>query len=415
MRFSTGLSAIADTALAIRHACEQVAVSLRDDGDQGVDLALVFFSSHHIPKADEIALTLTAALDPQVVLGVCGDGVLAGGQELDKGPGIAVMAARLPGVTLKTFTTDEMPLPDGSEASRAGLEACIGAGPDLRAVLMLADPFSVPLVQLLPALSRAKGPSATLLGGMASGGKKAESHAMILNGEVRRSGAIGVSLSGAIRVDAAVSQGCRPFGPLMVVTKAKGNLIFELGGKPALDAMQEAVNELGEGARQALANGLFVGRVINEYKDRFGRNDFLIRGIAGVAADRGAVAVNELIKVGQTIRLHVLDAATARQDLAMVMDAQALHDKPRGALVITSRERGEKLFQERGVDSRGVYRPFVQPSGGEELARGGTRIDPSSPPPFALAGFFAAGEIGPVGPESFMHHHAACVALFREA
>ncbi|MCC7406585.1 MAG: hypothetical protein IT442_00840, partial [Phycisphaeraceae bacterium] len=32
---------------------------------------------------------------------------------------------------------------------------------------------------------------------------------------------------------------------------------------------------------------------------------------------------------------------------------------------------------------------------------------------FPLAGFFAAGEIGPIGPRSFLHAHTATLALFR--
>src|SRR6185369_1525886 len=102
-------------------------------------------------------------------------------------------------------------------------------------------------------------------------------NALVLNDRVFRSGGVGLSLRGNLHVDTVVSQGCRPFGPTMVVTKAKGNLILELGGRAALEVAQEAVTGLGEQARQLLAGGLFIGRVIDEYKGRFGRNDFLIR------------------------------------------------------------------------------------------------------------------------------------------
>jgi small ligand-binding sensory domain FIST len=30
-----------------------------------------------------------------------------------------------------------------------------------------------------------------------------------------------------------------------------------------------------------------------------------------------------------------------------------------------------------------------------------------------LAGFFCAGEIGPIGRENYLHGHTACLAIFR--
>src|SRR6185436_1953564 len=173
----------------------------------------------------------------------------------------------------------------------------VGASEDLQMTMLLADPFSVPLVNLIPALNRARvrkrgsGAAAgggTIFGGMASASSKPGGNALVLNDRVLRSGGVGLSLKGKIHVDTVVSQGCRPFGPTMVVTKAKGNMIFELGGKPSIDAVQEAVETLGEQYRQALAGGLFVGRVIDEYKGRFGRNDFLISNVIGVDPNRGA-------------------------------------------------------------------------------------------------------------------------------
>lgn len=103
-----------------------------------------------------------------------------------------------------------------------------------------------------------------------------------------------------------------------MITKARGNIIFELGGRPALRVLQEAVAELSEEQRAKLPGGPFIGRVINEYKERFGRSDYLIRTVMGFDPNTGAVAVGDLVRVGQTIRFHARDAQTASEDLALL-------------------------------------------------------------------------------------------------
>jgi small ligand-binding sensory domain FIST len=192
-------------------------------------------------------------------------------------------------------------------------------------------------------------------------------------------------------------------------------MIFELGGKPSIDAVQEAVEALGEQYRQALAGGLFIGRVIDEYKSRFGRNDFLISNVIGVDPGRGAIGVAGLVRVGQTIRLHVRDSVTASEDLALLLDAQKLYDKPKGALLVTCNGRGKNMFTASDHDAAAVAKAFSNSPGGEELSKPGLVIDPAAESPIPLAGFFAAGEIGPIGEESFVHGHTACLALFRDA
>jgi small ligand-binding sensory domain FIST len=221
-----------------------------------------------------------------------------------------------------------------------------------------------------------------------------------------------VSLRGPVRVDTVVSQGCRGFGPTIVITKARKNVILEMGGKRALDVVRECVEALPADDKPLLERGLFIGRVINEYKDRFGRDDFLIRNVLGVDENQGAVAINELVRVGQTIRFHVRDARTADEDLAMLLDAQQLREPPLGGVLITCNGRGSRLFDRPHHDAAAVVKAFSPGRGGEVLAKGGEEIDPEGPV-LPLAGFFAAGEIGPVGDQSYLHGQTAVLALFR--
>jgi small ligand-binding sensory domain FIST len=250
------------------------------------------------------------------------------------------------------------------------------------------------------------------VGGMASGGTSPGGNALILDDRVHRSGLVGVSLRGAVRVDTVVSQGCRSVGSTLIVTKARKNVVLGLGGRPALQVVRELVEELPEDDKKLLEKGLFLGIVINEYKDRFGRDDFLIRNVVGVDEHHDAVALNAMVRVGQTVRFHLRDAKTADEDLALLLDAQQLRDPPLGAMLVTCNSRGSRLFDSPHHDASMVTRAFSSTPAGEELARGGEPITAQAPS-LPLAGFFANGEIGPVGAESYLHAHSACLTLFR--
>jgi small ligand-binding sensory domain FIST len=410
-RLAAGLSGNPDAARAAEQVCAQCADGL---GAGSTDLAMVFATSHHVGNLEAVARIIRHELRVDCLVGVSTEGAIGGRSELERSPGVSLLAARLPGVSLTPFTGDELMPYDQSPEGLAKVSRAMGADESLRAAFVFADPFSVPMMNLLPVLNRARaeGRIGTIIGGMASAGSTPGSNALILDGGVHRSGLVGVSLRGPVRVDTVVSQGCRGFGPTIVITKARKNVILELGGKRALDVVRECVEALPADDKPLLERGLFIGRVINEYKDRFGRDDFLIRNVLGVDENQGAVAINELVRVGQTIRFHVRDARTADEDLAMLLDAQQLREPPLGGVLITCNGRGSRLFDRPHHDAAAVVKAFSPGRGGEVLAKGGEEIDPEGPV-LPLAGFFAAGEIGPVGDQSYLHGQTAVLALFR--
>lgn len=424
--FAAGLSTAPDTATAIRQACEQAGASLAGaaaSGPRTADLVLLFFSTHHRAGIEEIETVARRTLQPGCLIALSAESVIGGAAEIERSPGISVLAASLPGVTVTPFTTDGLiPTDDSPDGIETIAEVC-GLDAAARASFFFADPFSVPMVKFLPAFNRArklrtdvaKGrESPVLLGGMVSGGRSPGDNVLLLNDSMTHSGAVGVTLSGPIVVDCVVSQGCRPFGPTVVITKAKGNVILELAGRPTPDVLREAIESLGDSAQERLGDGLFVGRVVNEYKERFGRNDFLIRNVVGLDGSTGGIAVADLVKIGQTVRFHVRDRATASEDLAMLMDVQRLYDRPDGALIISCNGRGQRLFGRPHNDAATVARAFASPTDGAAKAKPGSEISAETPlSTVPTAGFFASGEIGPIGDDSFIHAHTACVGLFR--
>lgn len=397
-------------------ACDQVFETLAGSPD----LVMMFLSPHHVEQSVEATRIARQRFGDVPIIGVSGQGVIAGGAEIERTPAVAILAATLPGVRVSAFTDDDLPVVESPQEAEAQWTGRMGLAGDSRVVVLFADPTSVPMMTLLPwfnaAAEKAGDPKVgrvQVVGGMAAASTKPGANAIILNDRVRRHGLVGVTISGRIHVDTVLSQGCKPFGPTMVVTKSHRNLIFELGGKPALEAMQEVVGELSEAERESLQQGMFVGMVIDEHKPRFGRNDFLMRAVLGADPQRKAVAVADFPKVGQTVRLHMRDARTAEEDLALLMDAQKLYDPPVGSLLITCNGRGERMFGQPHHDASAVERAFA-PQRGEARSAAGKIVSPAADAAIPQAGFFAAGEVGPIGGRSFLHGHTACCVLFRE-
>jgi small ligand-binding sensory domain FIST len=174
------------------------------------------------------------------------------------------------------------------------------------------------------------------------------------------------------------------------VTEAQQNIILKLGGRPALEKLKELMEGLNDRDREVFQNGPHLGRVINEYQDSFGRGDFLVRNLIGIDPQHGAIAVGDLIRPGQTVQFHARDADAADEDLRAMLEGRSAE----AALLFTCNGRGTRLFDERNHDISVLH---------DQLGD------------IPTAGFFAAGEIGPVGSRNFLHGFTATMLLFQSA
>jgi small ligand-binding sensory domain FIST len=216
---------------------------------------------------------------------------------------------------------------------------------------------------------------------------------LFLDGQVLSEGAVGAYLPHA-EIHPLVSQGCRPVGEPFTVTAAEGNLVQELGGRAAMTRLQDLAVSLTGRDRELLSQGVLAGIVMNEYGGERHQGDFLIRGILGVEPETGALAVGDEVEVGQTLQFHIRDADSADRDLQRILEqeAAALGGRPpAGALLFTCNGRGSRMFDEPDHDARLLAKMLGD---------------------IPVAGFFCAGELGPVGGQNYLHTFTASIALF---
>ena len=387
MRFASAVSRERDAARAGRALVDETRVGL---GDGPVDLACLFFSSHYAPQADTLCAAVRDGLNPTVLLGCTGEGIIGGQEEIEVAAAATLWTARIPGVSL-TPLRPSFGEEEGTIAPEGWFEA-LEEPADRPFLLLLADPFSTPVSALLGDLAD-RVPGASAIGGLAGGGHDLGENRMILNDAVYGDGLVGVAVSGPVGIRTVVSQGCRPIGERYVVTKAENNVIQELGGRPAIELLQSVFESLSSEERRLAHEALHIGIVTDEHRNRFGRGDFLVRNLIGVDRETGSLAVGDHLREGQTVQFHVRDARTATEDLHLLLAADRARycSRPKGALLFSCCGRGRGLFGRPHHDISVLH---------ERLGD------------IPIAGFFAQGEIGPVGGTNFLHGYTASVALF---
>jgi small ligand-binding sensory domain FIST len=299
--------------------------------------------------------------------------------------------ARLPDVDIEPVQLSFETTPDGGTIL-GWPDSLLDGWPAEACLLLLGEPFSFP-VELLLEQANQQHPDATLVGGMASGGTTPGENRLLLGRHAIDRGAVGAMISGPIRVRTIVSQGCRPIGEPFVITRAERNIVHQLGGRPAVEQLETLFASLPTRDQELVNRGLHLGRVVDEYRDRFEQGDFLVRNVMGIEPESGGVVVGDYLRVGQTVQFHVRDWQTADAELRQLLAAgrRGIASPSRGALMFTCNGRGTRLFPQPHHDAAAV---------GEALGN------------IPLAGFFAAGEIGPVGGKNFLHGFTASIALF---
>lgn len=382
--FASALSHKTDTEAAVRDLADAVRAQL----DRAhVELAFVFFSPHHTKKADLVATMIREELSIDVCLGCSGEGVIADHEEFETAPALALWVASLPQVRVTPLrmafsqTQDQIQMAGWPEPST-----------EPSTFLLLADPFTTPVHDVLSVMAD-RYPNGRAVGGLCGGGHGPGENRLVRNTDVFDGGVVGVQLSGPIAVRTVISQGCCPIGERYVVTRAEQNMIYELGGQPAVRRLQEVFESLEGTQRRDAHRALHIGIAIDEHRSRFERGDFLVRNLVGADQQSGGLAIGDLVQEGQTIQFQLRDAQSASDDLHVLLAAdRAKHPNPAlGALLFSCCGRGEGLFGRAHHDSTVVQ---------ERMG------------PIPVAGFFAQGEIGPVGGRNFLHGYTASVAVF---
>ena len=364
-------------------AASAVCTDLQPAEGKAPDLALIFVDGRFEAHYEAIIQMIQERLRPAHLIGCSGHGVIGPGLEAEETPAISCTVFDLPGVALRSLAI----VP--GETVDDDLAILEGDAPNTW--LLFADPFSLDTEHLVEAL-RERRPQIVLIGGMASAAAQAAGTAVFLDQRVLRRGAAILGLGG-VAVRSVVAQGAEPIGQPWTITDCEENLVKTIGLRPALTVLRETLHALDPATMERAQRNLLVGLAMDEYRDEFGRGDYLIRNIQGADPESGAIAINAIARIGQTFQFQFRDTAAADADLRQhLADFRTAYpdETVLGALLCSCNGRGRGLFGTPDHDAAALAAAFG---------------------PVPTAGFFCNGEIGPVGGKNFLHGFTASIAL----
>ena len=356
-----------------------------------VSVGFVFMSPRFFPHARETLEILRVHAQIPLLLGCSSQGLIANAMEVEEEAGLVLALHHLAGAELNAVRFTQQQVAECTNPAYWHAETGVGAKSG-NGWLAFADPFSLDAETWLKQWNEAYAPQ-PILGGLASGASERTTQ-VYLNGDVFEDGGVALSVGGELRLQGVISQGCTPIGETWTITQAEGNIIWQIGNRPAYQRLVDTFEQLPPGVQQEARGNIFVGLVINEYLEEFRRGDFLVRNLIGGDPASGALAVGALPRQGQTLQFQRRDANAATEDMGEMLaraGQELAGGEVLGGVLCCCNGRGHGLFGEPSHDARMVQNQLG---------------------PLGLSGFFCNGEIGPVGARNFLHGYTASLALF---
>jgi small ligand-binding sensory domain FIST len=399
------------TRPSLEAAVTEVVDRLKQSLSASVDLGIVFVSSSFASDYPRLIPLILERLPMSVLIGCSGAGIVgmnAEGKAVESEGNIALSltVASLPGIEVHPFRilSKELPDPDSSPDTWIDL---VGVDPEKQPhFILLAEPFSSKINELLAGLDFAY-PGSIKIGGLSSVSSMMAQPSLFYHAKdfaednLNPEGIVGVALSGNISIEAIVAQGCRPIGSIYQIDRSERNIVSSLtdieqnsNSCVPLDLLRDLVNSLNESDRELVETSLFVGVARDEFKMQLGQGDFLIRNLLGVDPNTGAIAIGDRIRPGQRIQFHLRDANASARDLEILLEKYRSQTEKSavGTLMFSCIGRGKGLYGQSNFDSELFCRYVCNTS---------------------LSGFFGNGEIGPVGGSTFLHGYTSAFGILR--
>jgi small ligand-binding sensory domain FIST len=362
IRAGVGFSAGLDGPAAVEQAASAALA-----GAGGADLAILFATPAFPAGVDLLLAAAVDALGTAAVVGASAHGVFGAGNECENQASVSIMA--LTGIEAEPFLISDA----RGDESQIGVEiaARIPGGPrreDL--VVVLPDP-RLDTGALVRGLDSALRPAHVVGAGAAD--PFSNSPAQWVGRQVESESVAGVVLRGSgVRV--GVTQACSPTTETLTVTRARGNWVLELDGRPALDVYREAaLGPLADDLQRAAA---FVLVALPSDPDAsLLPGSYRVRHVVGFAPDERAFALPEAVDRGDRIALAIREPESARADLKAMLAGLA-GGQPAFGLYFDCCARGASFFGVPGLEAAYLDNAFAE---------------------MPIAGMFGSHEIGPIG------------------
>ncbi len=377
-----------------RAAEEATTRAMTRAGGGQADLVLVFFTVDHLPGYEKLIGAVRRITQTDQILGCSGTGVLTGEGEIEGSPGIAVLVLASDHIKSHPFLFH--PLRDRDQEIGFEVAQAIGAQSGKESLLvLLPDAYNSQPRRLFQGIEEQLGFLSVVGAGCSENGTHGKTYQ--LYGERITTNALsGLLLTGSFESSIGITQGCQPVTEPMVITKAQGNLIFEINHRPAFETFAKVIKgPFLDDLRRALAF-VFAGLPSDPHQNSVAPGQYLVRNIVGLDPQKGILAVAEEVFEGEQMVFTLRDAQRAREDLSQMLERQSRNlggKSPQLGLYFNCCARGTSLYGIPGIDTA-----YIRQSLGD----------------FPLIGFFGNFELGPLGRKNRLLAYTGVLALITE-
>jgi hypothetical protein len=201
-------------------------------------------------------------------------------------------------------------------------------------------------------------------------------------------------LSGEAQAGWAISHACIPIGGERIVTRSKGNIIYEIDGKPAMEVFEEYIPEGTlihdrDWFRYAISLALCF-RAPSYMKDE----EYVVRGMPAVSMADGSITVQTEVPEGTSVWLSSRDKekiSNGFDRMAKQIKEQLGGEKPNLVFQFECGTRGKAMFRDQ--EKLHLLKRFRQ------------SLNSDAP----WVGFYTVGEVGPVEEHNLRHLYTSVV------
>ena len=263
------------------------------------------------------------------------------------------------------------------------------------ACFILADGLNFDFDPFLASFEKAvqRDPHLPVFGGLASDNWTSRKTYQYHNDEVFSEGIACVIMSGKGSIAWGINHGCVPVGGKRTITRSKDNIIYEIDGIPALDAMKDYFEDDWQNQWNKMSLNLCLGFKTPE-NIRQGYEEYIVRYMMGKDDQDGHVTIQSDVQTGTDLWLVRRDRELIRngiQAISSQIKEKAGSEKPEFVLHFECVGRGKVIFRE---DEKYELIRSLQKDIGEDVP---------------WIGFYTYGEIGPISKFNCFHNFTAVV------
>lgn len=391
IRAGVGQSTEASTEKAVEQAFD---AALAHAEIRQADMALIVFTAEHMRDQERLRNAVSHASNHAVVVGSSAAGILSGEGEVEGSHGIAVLALASDQLQTNAFLFEPLRGHDAEAGGRIAKLTGPSLGGNLLTVLM-PDSYNGQAQEMLQAMEREIGYSPVIGAGSSESGVAGATF-QLCNDKVATNAVTGLHLSGSFESFIDITQGCQPITEPLVITRADGNIIYEIDNHPAFEVFTSVLKgPLLEDLRRALMY-VFVGVPADRRRNNVGGGEYLVRNIIGLDSEKKIIGVADKVTEGQAMIFTLRDGQRARDDLGQMLKRQALRldgKKPAFGVYFNCCARGASLYGIPGIDSA-----YIRQVLGD----------------FPLIGMFGGYELAPLGGANHLFAYTGVLALIAE-